>query len=149
MLWGVCPRQRFPDPPSPINFCIWPLVFSKIIIIYFDYFRVGLGQFLGRAPRLEQAIGQCAEVTWPIISMCYIWEPCAKLEGRGGGREKGLLYEKGTTSKVNEGVLVIYTFYPSSPPPFKFNTWCSNTTPVIAPGPLASPGRDTAPSSLF
>ena len=45
-----------------------------------------LGQARGRAPLLGQARGPGAAATWPIISICYKWDPCTKLIGGGGER---------------------------------------------------------------
>jgi len=38
-----------------------------------------------RAPRLGQARGPGAAVTWWIISMYYIWDPGYRIYRRGGG----------------------------------------------------------------
>ena len=37
---GVCPSERFLDPPPSYQFCTGPFIFSEFIIIFFLLFRV-------------------------------------------------------------------------------------------------------------
>ena len=60
IIW-VCPRKRFLDPPPPpIHLYV---ISAKLFIFIFYYFRVRIGQFLGRALQLGQARWPSAAAT--------------------------------------------------------------------------------------
>ena len=93
----VRPSIRFLDPP-PINFVHDHLFFSNnFIVLGYDHLwaeRCSLDRLGGRALRLQDRLGghgtaartgqgAGAAATLPIIAMCYIYDSCTKLIGKG------------------------------------------------------------------
>ena len=94
IIYRVCPRKRFldpPGPPPPLLSILYKTIYFQQIYYHLFFCYLGLGQDTFWAERCGHRLGQLrhsgpsAAATGQVKSRHFLSDPCTKLIGGGGG----------------------------------------------------------------